>query len=945
MGRVGDSLQRFFLSAPKPRELTPRGGGVSTTLRPEPERLFGRDALLAQICAASTAITFVAGESGVGKSAVLAHAASRELAGTVSVPPQTLRAGAASLQRGLLDSLSAAVVALVERDGALRKWQSIAKDAAKALIEDKGRELGMVVAQEFLGLVKARLGPGAGDALAAYLRELQRSADSQLAQRIRAASDPGVIASFCLLADEVHRAAKADLLLSLDGAENLDDADWRLLQDLAEVLPAGVRVRMAVSTSDPDDFSRLQRILPRLGRSATVVEVIGLDQAAVAEWMDSEELDRRQAFAVTHATQGSCLHVGDLIHHLKSGGRIESFSVSEREVRWSQLCWQSLDPEIAAHARRLACFRTPPPHDRLTAFLGLSEHDWGEARDRLRLGRIFTANINGRPWFHELRRQAIWQTLMSDEERRAAAHAGLEELTQQLDSTELSPELELAFAELASADEVGRAADETLDHLCLLTRDELAVASALIELAEPTSSNPAVLADELLLYAYRVYTTSPGLLDGLNHLQERGLVAIAERDAAAAVVPVWVGEKSPVKTPLILKRNSAILLGRAQAEFQRVPLPSAATNTLDAVLQGFELPFRHMQYRIGWPGFGPLAETAFSLGRREAGPARREAKPSLLIRAQCGSRLVSAVATMSATPEAEAGAAALRATSKEIFGERVAVHDVTVMPESCHPSMRLIQAVRLLEGLPPASSHQAEALKLDEAISWDEYLEFASKSAVAFATIVTPHEAEILGLSDVASYLLGQAESYTVVAQVRGAEPGVRRVDMEGVPYQDPYLRFKLTSAWQLRRGEELGKITWHDGSPLRKTHAMMDLALAAAKEARAYNRRQHRVPIEFDPDQIGASLDQTLFHRAEDALTIATSVGRTACERRIVESRTAAVLYCNPSTMRREGVGVNWLVTSSIYTLHQGARTRPHRAGRALGGFQPRASRAHVDH
>jgi hypothetical protein len=230
-----------------------------------------------------------------------------------------------------------------------------------------------------------------------------------------------------------------------------------------------------------------------------------------------------------------------------------------------------------------------------------------------------------------------------------------------------------------------------------------------------------------------------------------------------------------------------------------------------------------------------------------------------------------------------------------------------------------MQAVRLLEGLPPASSHQAEALKLDEAISWDEYLEFASKSAVAFAKIVTPHEAEILGLSDVASYLLGQAESYTVVAQVRGAEPGVRRVDMERVPYQDPYLRFKLTSAWQLRRGEELGKITWHDGSPLRKTHAMMDLALAAAKEARAYNRRQHRVPIEFDPDQIGASLDQTLFHRAEDALTIATSVGRTACERRIVESRTAAVLYCNPSTMRREGVGVNWLVTSSIYTSTKG--------------------------
>ncbi|MGB8021530.1 MAG: hypothetical protein WCF04_09910 [Candidatus Nanopelagicales bacterium] len=48
-----------------------------------------------------------------------------------------------------------------------RRVASIAKDAANALIEDKGRELGMVVAQEFLGVVKARLGPGAGDALAA----------------------------------------------------------------------------------------------------------------------------------------------------------------------------------------------------------------------------------------------------------------------------------------------------------------------------------------------------------------------------------------------------------------------------------------------------------------------------------------------------------------------------------------------------------------------------------------------------------------------------------------------------------------------------------------------------------------------------------------------------------------------------------------------------------
>ena len=226
---------------PVPPQVPSRGSGT--------EALYGRGDDLRRVVDSRAKVLLLTGDSGVGKSSLLAAAQSETEFG-VAPSPVTVGRPSGALQHALMESLAAATAEVVERRGLAAEVGQRLKAAALAVARDRGERLAQVVGAELLNLVKGRLGEHAGDALGDYLAELRAAGDEQLVARIRSQMDPTVAEVVIGFAQEVAELAGDDgrVVLALDGVEELGEEDRRLLADLAGALPAQVQLRLGFAT-------------------------------------------------------------------------------------------------------------------------------------------------------------------------------------------------------------------------------------------------------------------------------------------------------------------------------------------------------------------------------------------------------------------------------------------------------------------------------------------------------------------------------------------------------------------------------------------------------------------------------------------------------------------------------------------------------------------------
>src|SRR5664280_1797724 len=93
--------------------------------------LIGRDQDIQDLLSCPGKVVLVAGDSGVGKSELL-RVGQEDSENALAPPPEALRSAPGALQRGLLDSLAAAVVEVTEE-------QSIAERVGGILVAAAGR--------------------------------------------------------------------------------------------------------------------------------------------------------------------------------------------------------------------------------------------------------------------------------------------------------------------------------------------------------------------------------------------------------------------------------------------------------------------------------------------------------------------------------------------------------------------------------------------------------------------------------------------------------------------------------------------------------------------------------------------------------------------------------------------------------------------------------------
>jgi hypothetical protein len=647
--------------------------------------IYGREALVEALVRSRAPVTLVSGDSGVGKSTVLAVAQEAAAADAVAPRPRTIPNSGGALQFAILQAMGDAVAAYVTAQGRAREIAGYIIEIADRLALEGARELSKVIGRELLAVVRGRVGDDVGKAFAEYLHELRTPIDESLFARLTAAVDPGVAGLVMEFAGELcGHLGDQQVVLALDDGDRLNDDDGRLLVDVAERLPDCLRLHVAFSTRTGAYRERVER-LQTASASIDEQQVLGLNTEDIATWLGNEGLDPGVAADVARVTGGYALHVGDLVAHLKQGGAIEDAPRNELFARHSNEAWQSLPIEVARHARALCVFRDPLPHHRLLAFLSLDATVWGEIQDRLWRARIFSVEVNGQRWFHEQRRQYLVNEVLGADERAQASAQAVQALHTVVRADGMVERLS-ELATLAAAAIPLLQADDHLAAAVALEPDELALAASLLELIEPT--DPAMRGDILVDYARSVVGARGDLIEALRRLGQRKLVVVVQdASGATAAAPTWGSE---------LAANA--VAGRAVRELGRLPVARAASAVLDLEVRPRVGAFIAAEYGLGRPSMGKLSDMATGLRRPSPGfIGSFDLGSNLLVRGDYAGRGFYAAITFPSASERDAARQRLDGVSGEVFGQRFEIADLLSHPVDHVPSRRFLDAAGRLD--------------------------------------------------------------------------------------------------------------------------------------------------------------------------------------------------------------------------------------------------------
>jgi hypothetical protein len=823
-------------------------------------RLYGRKRLIDQLSRSRAAVTLLVGDSGIGKSAVLAAAQQQSRQQGIAPPPRTMTRGGAVLQNALLQILADAVAEIISADGNAKHAASLLSVAAEKLAEDRGQELAKALGKEILNLVRGRLGDAVGDSLGAYIANLKTAFDEQLSSRISAAIDPGVVGLLIGLAAEVSNlAGDRDILLALDSGERLRDDDVRVLADLADTLPDGIRLRVAISTHDSRQRQKADYVAAE-SDAVALIEVEPLGSAAIDEWLSDAEIDSGLSRDVARLSGGYALHLGDLIAHLRLGGTIEEAPLNEQFAKRTREAWSGLDAATAASARAISLFADPLPVERLERYLSMTPHERGEFEDRLVAARIFSIEVNGQRWFHEQRRLFVVDEILDAQERASASAAAAQEIFQMyLDG--IDPPRFTELAKLVAAAPDLTEADPKLDAVTRLGRDAVAVAASLIELMDPAAPHPVVGGDELLTYAMTVFGARGDLVSAVQELKDRELLVIVEDQGRTAVVPFgWVA--------LV----GATVSGRAEIEFGRRPIPSVGSAVFELEIKPRLGRFRKALYAFGRPSFETLSKEAKSLSE-PAGDLiviGETMDPALLLRVSHAARPMNVVATFASVEGRDEAGSKLESLSTEVLGEDLAVTDALRLPVPIVPSRRLVSALaRIL----PGNLGPTPRLELTKEMSPTTEIERRAEALARIRGMCSGVEAQAMQIESptgIAWYSLGDA---IFEVEVRGGREGSE--ELEALPQFDwnsPFAAFYLAHQLGLEPGEWIAQQHFRSSGRRVTTDPVVETVSLLTKRASSFNQAQpgHRF-VRLEDADLRAALRKAAQRELEDAEALAS--------------------------------------------------------------------------
>jgi hypothetical protein len=821
--------------------------------------LYGRNTEVMRLAASRAPLTVLTGDSGVGKTSIL-EAAQQSTHSALAPPPRTVPFSGGVLQRVLLEGLADAIALDAARRGSLSEAARHLGEAAEKMIDDGAAELVRVVGREALAVLRGRLGEDVGSAVAAYLAALNNTVDEQLTVRLSSALDREAAAMVISIGEEVRTRLDTDLIvIALDAGERLSETDVGVLADLAEDMPDGIRIRLAVATYDPARRRTVERLRAAGQPRVAEIAVEGIADAGVKEWLAAAGLDIALAPAVKRATGGYALHVGDLINHLRDGGDIAEQTLDQRLADRTEEAWSQLEPGAAEAARRLCVLVDPLPRPATIDLLATNPAAWGETEDRLREARIFSVEVNGQPWFHEQRRRYLAERKLGVDERATASAEAVQALKAHIDETDETERFG-ELAEIVSHATTMLDENEQLRAAVDLDPAQLAVCAALIELIEPNMDpGPVVEGDQVLRHARRVFGVN-GLVDALQSLGESSLVLIASQGRTTAVVPTF-------NDPLV----AGVILGRAQTTLPRTPVPGAAGAAFATLVKPALEPFRISGYGIGAATLEHLGDETLALRRRlGGGAASRDAMgANLLLRADYGGRPFYAHACFDDQRDRDAARARLIGLRADVFDQTFTVVDAVAHPSAPVPAARFLRAAdRLAAGFKIDARSQRATRERAPALTRSESLDQRVRAMSVIRELCTTEERYAYRIEQPVGYLYSADGEARMTAEIIGgrqrAEEAQHLLELD---LSTPYWTYRVEQQGELAENEHVGIVNYGMGrSPTNDPFA--ELLTDLAKRAAAYNSTQPHLSLPLDAT-LAEHLERSLRRSLSDARTL----------------------------------------------------------------------------
>lgn len=817
--------------------------------------LFGRDKDVAALRSSHAAVVVVTGDSGAGKTSVLSAASVDDQLGSSRSSLVVLRRRPGALQIALIESLQRTLLSHAEDEGTLDRVARLLTDALERVADHRLRGLAQSASALIFGFIKDQVGDTVGQALEDGARELGSSAQDQLSNRVTAAADHDAVAAFIALAAEVQQQVGAPLVLSLDNAEHLGEDDMRILLDVVETLPEGVRIRVGLAVTDESSTERITQLRTA---GAEEVRLDGLSETAVRAWAEDVglEVDLDLMMRVTH---GLPVYVDAALAHLAAGGELRDVPIADSFAAQTQQAFSRLDQDVQDACRILSALPEPAPDEEILELLNCDSSSWFFVQRRLAHVRFFSTVVGQRPWFHEVRRRAVWEQTLNDAERSDASRRVIAQVRAVIDRGWIEPRHAIALARLAPLDSAFLAMHEKVESVLSLDLQQLRLLTSLLELE--TAEDPVLETGAVLSHARETLGSSGDLASVLRSLADSGLVVLEERGHASVSAAVWGSQAARL-----------ICLGRAAEMLPRQPVPHLATKFFDSVLGPALRVFHEGHYGVGEPSATRLGRLLAErqVTRSDQLISVEPQRPGLTTRVSVDGVALYGCFTFNTSGDRDEALLTIKALPNEQPSIDV-VHLAKWPHPDPLPARRFVDAWELVTGKLP--SEYAE-----ESPPAAEILQRSARLRNAIRDLSDPITRAALHMEELTGYVLSEHNGRVLHAEVVGLDgvievphpPASAPQSLFGV--LSPYLRVELAQAAGLDPAQHIGTV--HLSGPIRAEHTL-GVVEDTVKTLNAFNEAQGRgterphLEIRATEADISAAVKQSMDRLSADAMAL----------------------------------------------------------------------------
>lgn len=841
---------------------------------------------LTDLLSMSHPVVVVTGDSGTGKSSILAdHQIELSRGAAIAPPPVTCAFDSGALQVAILNGLVTALVTSMADRTAWRTIQNRLDTAGKEMVAEVGKSLAKAVTQEVMALVKARIGEHAGEGLAAFFKGLRQDTTADLRRDLQSRSDTNVVKLLVRLCDEVATVLKRDVILAIDECQRLTEDDQRALASLCIAPPKRARFVIAWSSAAHEARTGLTRL-----RDTGCGEIIvgGLSRADVETMLNRAGVTSANTDRVYFLSSGFPIIVEGLIGQLRSGGTLDEYTPPTAFVRSLEDALARLPGDAQIAARWLSVFELPPPESTITAYLDLTSTQWGVLRQSLERENILSVERNGQLWFHESRRSHLWDRMLSEGERfeiGQPAYSAL--LAQYRDDMSSSIGLMVPIAHTARFARDSQAANPQLAKILDLTSAQLAVLASMIEIEIiPLGDHDLrwTPPESALIYAHNIFGADRGdALAALPVLIEQEFIETADQTEQINADPNVTVTISADPTD----ECHIVLHGRIQDILGKTAIPQITGRIVHEHFEALRLESSLVLTDPGRSDAIELIRNANNQPFYRFNPLRRTVYPMMAVWVDYGGHPISMAAIFNRDTERQKAKKAAISVDEVSYGRRVKTVRTFEDQMSTIPSMRLFKAVYLATGRPVEGNREGtrnwQMVNDGPPLPISEYVQRQITLADILRTRVDDLEQEVYALRELRGAAVGQAPDDTYFfVELRGSTRVVEMTPEHIALLQDdlPFRFARLEHHLTLRPGER----THHITERIQPSGLIDDPAVTLLNDfwetAREFNEHQPRRRIKMQKGSLTQLVrdthirDTTLARTLSEQLTIGGARG-----------------------------------------------------------------------